>query len=108
MVKITFVEPDGTQKQVEAKAGDSLMRVALDAGIEGMMADCGGELSCATCHSYLDPAFAATAGEASEEEGEMLECAVAEVVPGSSRLACQVVVTEDMDGMTVTMPEAQI
>lgn len=106
MVNITFVQPDGTQKAVTADAGLSLMRAALDNGIAGMMGDCGGELSCATCHAYLDPAYLEKAGSPGEEEREMLECAAAEV-RATSRLACQVTLTEALDGMTVVMPEKQ-
>lgn len=107
MVNITFVQPDGTQKTVTADAGSSLMRAALDNGISGMMGDCGGELSCATCHAYLDPAYLDQAGSPGEEERDMLECAAAELHP-NSRLACQVTLTDALDGMTVVMPDKQV
>jgi ferredoxin, 2Fe-2S len=107
MVRITFVEASGTERAVEVEAGTCLMRAAINNDVQGMMADCGGELSCATCHAYLDPAFVGKAGEPSEEEREMLECAVSEIRP-NSRLACQVVLTDALDGMRVELPERQI
>ena len=107
MIRITFVEPAGTERPVEVEAGTCLMRAALDNDVQGMMADCGGELSCATCHAWLDPAYLDKVGVPSEEEREMLECAVAEVRP-NSRLACQVILTDALDGMRVELPERQI
>lgn len=107
MVRITFVEPGGTERAVEAQPGTCLMRAAIDNGVDGMMADCGGELSCATCHAWIDPAYVDKAQPASEEEREMLECAVAEVRP-NSRLACQVILTDALDGMRVELPDRQI
>ncbi len=106
MVHVKFVESNGVEHEVPAVAGDSLMRAARDHGVPGILADCSGELSCGTCHVYLDDAWAAKLGAPSEIEQELLECTVD--YRESSRLSCQVTVSEDMDGMVVTLPEKQI
>jgi 2Fe-2S ferredoxin len=106
MPKLTFVEHDGTEHILEVAEGTTVMRAALNNGVPGIMADCGGECACATCHAYLDPAFFAYAGVPGEEERDMLECAIE--VRENSRLTCQVVVSDALDGMVVRLPESQI
>lgn len=106
MVKVTFVEHDGTEYAVEAAEGESVMRAALNNGVPGIIADCGGECSCATCHAYLDEAFFALSNPASDEENDMLECAI-DVRP-TSRLTCQVKLSQALDGMTVEVPASQL
>ncbi len=81
------------------------MEAATNNDVPGIDADCGGACACATCHIYVDEQWLETVGQPGELEAEMLE--VAEGVEDNSRLACQVSVTEDMDGLVVTTPESQ-
>jgi 2Fe-2S ferredoxin len=106
MTKITFVSADGARTTVDATDGSSVMQTALDNAIDGIQAECGGAMACATCHVYVDPAFAANTGSAGEHEAEMLEFAACEVKP-TSRLSCQIKVSQDLDGLTVHLPERQ-
>jgi len=102
MPKITYVEPDGTEHHVEAGVGETLMSVALDNAVPGIDGDCGGNCACATCHLYVDNT---AAGTASEEEQDMLS--IADDVQANSRLGCQITVTENLDGLVVTLPTGQ-
>lgn len=106
MVKISFVEQNGTKHDVEAEVGLSLMRAALNYDVPGIMADCGGECACATCHAYIDPAFFELIDPAAEEELDMLECAID--VRATSRLTCQVVLAPELDGMIIELPASQL
>jgi len=106
MTKITFVSHSGNAVDVDAEDGDSIMRAALDNGIDGIEAECGGSLMCATCHVYIDPADAARVGDPSAEEQEMLEGAESEL-RNTSRLSCQVTVSPALEGVTIHLPEAQ-
>jgi len=107
MPKITFVSPDGGRATVEAGYGDSVMQVALASGIEGIVAECGGSMMCATCHVYVDEDWKLAVGDASDDERAMLDFAASEVRP-VSRLSCQIAVTDDLDGLVVHLPDAQI
>ena len=102
MATITFIKPDGTSHAVEAKDGASLMEVGRDAnmGVEGT---CGGSLSCATCHVIFDEAGFALVGAASEDEMDMLDLAFG--VEQTSRLGCQIKVSDALDGISVRVPE---
>jgi len=106
MVSITFVHADGTKKQVEAAPGTSVMQAARDNGIDEIIAECGGSMSCATCHCYVDEAWTDSTGERGEIEEDMLDFAEAEVRP-TSRLSCQIVVSEALDGLIIHLPEEQ-
>ena len=105
MPKIVFVDFQGEKRSIEAPVGDTVMEVATSNDIPGIDADCGGACACATCHIHVDAAWEQIVGKPGELEAEMLE--VAEGVEESSRLACQVHITEDMDGLVVTTPESQ-
>lgn len=105
MTKITYVEHNGTKHEVEAEAGSTLMDVAVQNGVPGIDADCGGACACATCHVYIDTDWSDKLNEKGEMEEQMLE--LAENYQDTSRLACQVKVTPDMDGILVNMPESQ-
>lgn len=107
MPKITFVSPDGSRTTVEASDGDSVMQAALANGVEGIVAECGGAMMCATCHVYVDDDWISKAGTAPDGELAMLDFAASEVKP-ASRLSCQIAITEDLDGLVVHLPEAQI
>ena len=105
MAKVTFQLHDGTSMEVDAKTGESLMQAAMTNLIDGIVAECGGSMSCATCHVYVDPAWIAQTGTASPEEAEMLELAVDP--DETSRLSCQIEITDDLDGLIVRVPESQ-
>ena len=99
MVQITFVEPDSTRKTVEAEVGLSVMEVAVRHNIDGIKAECGGQCSCATCHIYVDEDYFERVGAPMDDEEDMLD--FSDNRQPTSRLGCQVDVTEALDGMTV-------
>jgi len=105
MAKITYVEHDGTRHEVDLKSGLSLMEGAVRNNIPGIDGDCGGACACATCHIYVDEAWLDSLGAPLDVERSMLEFA-GNVGP-SSRLSCQVKVSDEMDGMIVRLPESQ-
>lgn len=102
MVKLRFVSPDGAEREIDAPEGVSVMKAATDAGIEGIIGDCGGNLSCATCHGYIAPEWRARLTDPSSLELEMLDCALD--VTEDSRLTCQIVTSPELDGLTVGIP----
>ena len=97
MVQVTFIEADGTRRAIEAPVGEPLMYPARNAGVRGIIAECGGSAMCATCHCYL---VAGALPEAEALEAETLEI-VAQNVQASSRLTCQITVTDAMAGIVV-------
>ena len=105
MTTVTFIEADGTRHTVDAADGASLMHAAVDNGVPGIDADCGGNCACATCHVYVDENFAAETGRPSAMEESMLD--FAENVEPNSRLSCQIKVSDALDGLVVRMPESQ-
>ena len=105
MVKITYIDADGTTRTVDAEVGSTVMEVAIKNGIPGIEAECGGACACATCHVYVDEAWMVKTGEPSPMEEDMLDFAF-DVRP-SSRLSCQIPVTQDLDGLVVTTPPRQ-
>ena len=105
MTQIVFIDYQGEERQVEATNGDSLMEAATSNNIPGIDADCGGACACATCHVYIAEEWTDVVGKPLELEAEMLE--VAEDVRSNSRLACQVKVSDLMEGLRVTTPESQ-
>jgi 2Fe-2S ferredoxin len=105
MAKITYIGSDGTARTVDAEAGATVMETALKHGIPGIEAECGGACACATCHVYVDEAWRGKTGEPSPMEEDMLDFGY-DVRP-NSRLSCQIKVTEDLDGLLVTVPERQ-
>jgi 2Fe-2S ferredoxin len=105
MPKITFVEHDGTIRTVAAEVGSTVMETALRDGVTGIVAECGGACACATCLVHVDDAWTKIVGAASQEEEEMLDTAF-DVKP-TSRLSCQIKVTEALDGLVVHTPGYQ-
>ena len=103
MPKITFIERDGTRRELDAQVGMSVMEVARrhDIDIEGA---CEGSLACSTCHVIVDAEWYGRLREASEEEEDMLDLAFN--LTRTSRLGCQIVVTEELDGLVVQLPAA--
>ena len=106
MPDITFIHPDGTAQGMEAPEGASVMQVATGADVAGIVAECGGSAMCATCHVYVDDAWAARLPAPLGNELEMLECTAAERLP-TSRLSCQIKITAALDGLVVRIPESQ-
>ena len=105
MVKITYVDHDGTAREVEAKEGETVMETAIKNSIPGIDADCGGACACATCHVYVDEAFMEEVGTPEDMEQSMLD--FAESVQPNSRLSCQITVRPALEGLKVTTPESQ-
>ena len=105
MVKITFIEFDKTEHTIDADEGLSLMEVALQNGVPGIDADCGGACACATCHVYVDKSWVEKTGEAEQMEQDMLDFAFD--VNEQSRLSCQIKITDDLDGIIINLPEKQ-
>jgi 2Fe-2S ferredoxin len=102
MPKMTFIEPNGNRVEVDAPLGLSVMEIAQrnDIDIEGA---CGGSLACSTCHVIVDPAWFGKLDEPTEEEEDMLDLAFA--LTRTSRLCCQIIMSEELDGLVVTLPE---
>ncbi|HST85260.1 MAG TPA: 2Fe-2S iron-sulfur cluster-binding protein [Kineosporiaceae bacterium] len=107
MTTITFILPDGSTRSIAAVPGVSLMKAATSNLVPGIVAECGGNASCATCHVYLvtsDPDLICPDGSV---EDEMLDFTAAPRRT-ESRLSCQVEVTEHLDGMVIEVPAAQV
>ena len=105
MVKIIFVEHDGTQHVIETPPGLSLMEAATRNNVPGIAADCGGACACATCHVYVDSAWRNRTNPITVMEEIMLDGL--EAAAPNSRLACQIEVTEVLDGVVVRTPKSQ-
>jgi ferredoxin, 2Fe-2S len=105
MPKVTFIEHSGREHSVEAEVGETLMEAAIKNAVPGIVAECGGACSCATCHVYVDERWRDQTGEPSEMEEDMLDFAFD--VRATSRLSCQVRVTPGLDGLVVRIPEHQ-
>ena len=106
LANVVFIQHDGTEHAVRAAPGSSLMQIALDNGVPGIVADCGGCRSCATCHGYVDEAWFDRLPPASSDELELVSYAF-DPLP-NSRLTCQVVLTPELDGIVVRLPNRQI
>ena len=106
MAKITYIEFNGIEHKLDIEPGLSVMQGAVNHSVRGIIGDCGGACSCATCHVYVDPAWLNKVGEKDATEEALLE----EVCDGqpNSRLSCQIKVTEELDGLVVRLPEKQV
>ncbi len=105
MANITLIEADGREHVLDVEPGLTIMEAARNAGVPGILADCGGSCACGTCRIYIDGAWRGTVGAAHEEEAATIE-AYEDAALGT-RLSCQVKVTADLDGLVVRMPEKQ-
>ncbi len=105
MPKITYIEHSGKEHVIDVPAGMSVMEGAVKNAIPGIDADCGGACACATCHVYVDEAWAGKTGTPSGMEQSMLD--FASEVESTSRLSCQIKVTAELDGLVVRMPKSQ-
>ncbi|MDD3800391.1 MAG: 2Fe-2S iron-sulfur cluster-binding protein [Novosphingobium sp.] len=101
MPKLIVVNREGEEKTVDADAGVSVMEAIRDNGFDELLALCGGCCSCATCHVYIDPAFAGKLPEMSEDENDLLDSS--DHRNETSRLSCQVPLTDELDGLKVTI-----
>lgn len=99
MPKVTFVTPSGDEKVAEYAENENLMAIAVENQVEGILGDCGGVASCATCHVHIDPEWMEKAGPATDVELGMLE--LEDKTTECSRLGCQVILSNEMDGMIV-------
>ncbi|MFQ6006726.1 MAG: 2Fe-2S iron-sulfur cluster-binding protein [Woeseia sp.] len=106
MANITYIEFDGTPHEVDVPSGLSVMEGAIDNNVPGIEAECGGMCSCATCHVYVDPAWVEATGSPEHIEQDMLESAMD--LQETSRLSCQIEVSDELDGLVVRLPEFQI
>jgi ferredoxin, 2Fe-2S len=105
MPKITYVEHTGTEHTVEVANGMSVMEGAVKHNVPGIDADCGGACACATCHVHVDKSFVEKVGKPEAMEQSMLD--FADGVDETSRLSCQILVSDSLDGLIVRMPESQ-
>jgi 2Fe-2S ferredoxin len=106
MPKVTYIEPDGTPREVEARPGATLMETAVDNDVEGIVAECGGACSCATCHVYVDEQWLEKLRPPDAQEDGMLDCVIER--RANSRLSCQIELTDELDGLLVQVPESQL
>ncbi len=105
MPKITFIDSKGTPRDVDASVGASIMESAVQNMIPEIDADCGGACACATCHVYVSEDWASKLQPKDDMEDSMLD--FAEDVRDNSRLSCQLIITDALDGIVVTTPESQ-
>ena len=103
MPKMVFIERDGTAREVDAPLGSSVLEIAHRNGVD-IEGACEGSLACSTCHVIVDPDWYDLLKEASEDEDDMLDLAFN--LTQTSRLGCQIIITEELDGLTVRLPAA--
>ncbi|WP_280155448.1 2Fe-2S iron-sulfur cluster-binding protein [Piscinibacter sp. XHJ-5] len=106
MPALTVIEFNGKEHRIDAEVGKSAMQVVIDAMVPGIMADCGGACSCATCHCYVEAPWATRLPEPVPAEREMLECAL-DPQP-NSRLSCQIRITPHTEGLVIRLPQSQV
>ena len=102
MPKITYIDADGSERAVDAEVGATVMESAIKNGVPGIEAECGGACACATCHVYVTDGWYEKLSPPSDAEVDMLDMAIS-VEPGSSRLSCQLVCSDALDGIKVTV-----
>lgn len=105
MPKVTFIAFNGTPYSVEVPVGTTLMRAATDNGVPGIDGDCGGQCACATCHVFVQAPWDELTGKRTQIEDDMLNFAAE--LRDNSRLACQITLTDALNGLVVQMPEGQ-
>ena len=105
MPKITYIEHNGKSHKIEVANGLTVMEGAVQNNIPGIDADCGGSCSCATCHVYVDEKWFNKLSKSEEGEQDMLDMAYEP--KKNSRLSCQLIVSDELDGLVVTTPEKQ-
>ena len=103
MPKMIFIERDGTRREIEVPAGYSVLEIAHKFGVD-IEGACEGSLACSTCHVIVDPAWIGKLSKATEDEEDMLDLAFG--LTQTSRLGCQIVLTDALDGLVVKLPAA--
>ncbi len=106
MANVTYIGADGSEVSIDVADGTSVMQAAIANGINGIVAECGGSMMCATCHVYADDAWLDKLPPMEATEDAMLDSAASERKPGS-RLSCQIVISPKLDGLVVRIPERQ-
>ncbi|REF73319.1 2Fe-2S iron-sulfur cluster-binding protein [Paracoccus versutus] len=106
MPKITYIEASGLRHDIDVPVGHTVMEGGRDAGVEGIVAECGGSCSCSTCHVHVAPEWVDKIPSREEMEEDMLDFAI-DVDPVTSRLSCQIRVTEALDGLVVHVAKEQ-
>lgn len=106
MPQVTLISADGHEMRLDVAIGQSVMEAAVMANVSGIMGECGGALNCATCHVYVQGTAGLPLPACGPVEAEMLEATACERRPGS-RLSCQLIMTPDLDGLVLALPEAQ-
>jgi 2Fe-2S ferredoxin len=105
--KVVYVDSAGEERVVDAAAGESVMAAAVRNGIPGIIGECGGNVSCGTCHVWVRDQFLDEVGEVGEMEDDLLDMAVGDRRRGS-RLSCQIVLGPQLDGLIVDVPDEQV
>lgn len=106
MPKVTYIQPNGSETVLDLPVGTTVMRGAVGAGIRGIVAECGGNRMCATCHVYVDEESRGTFPAVGDDEDELLDC-TASTRQDNSRLSCQLVLAEGTAETVVRIPESQ-
>ncbi len=105
MPKITFIDQKGNSKTIDVANGLTVMEGAVQNNVTGIDADCGGSMACATCHVYVEDSWFNKISKAEEAENDMIDMAYNP--KKNSRLSCQIIVSDELDGLVVTTPEKQ-
>ena len=103
MPKVIYIERDGSRKEVDADPGYTVMEVAVNNGVDGIVAECGGACACATCHAYVDQAWADKLPPMDDMEDSMLDAAYER--RETSRLTCQIEITDELDGLVIEVAD---
>jgi 2Fe-2S ferredoxin len=106
LVRLTFIKPDGSESFVDVQPDTTVLQAVLNNAVGHLIAECGGNCTCATCHIYVDPRYISRLPKMEKSEDEMLE-GVAAPRMINSRLACQVVLSQELSGMVVRLPDTQ-
>ena len=107
MPTIVFIHPDNRSESIDAVVGESAMQVATGNGIDEIVAECGGNAMCATCHVYVDENWIGRLAAMGDEENALLDGVATERQPGS-RLSCQIKIEQGLDGLVLRLPERQV
>ncbi len=106
MPKITYIDSSGNRKEIEVQKGLTVMEGAIQNNVPGIDADCGGSMACATCHVYVKEEWFNKLNKIEDGEQDMLDMAFEP--KKNSRLSCQIIVTDELDGLVVTTPSKQV
>lgn len=107
MPHVVFIQPDRSERVVDVARSQSPMAAAVNANVDGILGECGGSLTCSTCHVYVDEAWVARLPAPQADEADMLGYTAAERRP-NSRLSCQIRMTDELDGLRLALPPCQI